>query len=149
MPAPYSATLWDHFNAPRNAGAMDSPDAVGRASVNGRAPYVTIYLKVVGERVAKVRFQTFGCGYSIAACWALTTYTYDAANQFQTSRDASGVTTYSFDANGNQQIVEAPGGGRTTYTWDYENQTTLIQLPTGARVTMAYNADNRRVRKVT
>jgi YD repeat-containing protein len=67
----------------------------------------------------------------------------------QTSRDTSGVTTYTFDANGNQQVVEAPGGGRTTYTWDYENETTLVQLPTGARVTMAYNADNRRVWKDT
>jgi YD repeat-containing protein len=65
----------------------------------------------------------------------------------QISEDASGITMYTFDANGNQQIVQSPNGGRTTYIWDYENQTTLVQLPTGAPVTMAYNADNRRVRK--
>ena len=70
-------------------------------------------------------------------------------DQLHTSHDASGVTTFTFDANGNQQIVEAADGSRTTYTWDYENQTTLIELPTGQRVTMAYNADNRRAWKDT
>ena len=80
---------------------------------------------------------------------ALTTYTCDTANQLQTSQDASGVTTYTFDANGNQQIVEAPGGASTTDVWNYENQTTCVELLGGERVTIAYNADNRRVRKVT
>jgi hypothetical protein len=29
--------------------------------------------------------------------------------------------TYTFDANGNQQIVRNPDGTRTTTTWDFEN----------------------------
>ncbi|MCA9177978.1 MAG: hypothetical protein KDB14_26120 [Planctomycetales bacterium] len=76
---------------------------------------------------------------------ASTTYTYDDANRLEASEDASGTTAYSFDANGNQQVVEAPDGGRTTYGWDYENQMVLTVLPTGARVTSQYNASNRRV----
>ena len=78
---------------------------------------------------------------------ALTTSTYDAANQLKTSLDSSGVTSYTFDAAGNQQVVEEPSGARTTNTWSYENQTTLVVKPSGARITSMYNADNRRVRK--
>ncbi len=58
-------------------------------------------------------------------------------------------TTYTFDANGNQQVVEAPSGGKTTTTWDYENQPTLVQKPDNSRVTAVYNTDNRRIRKGT
>ncbi len=72
---------------------------------------------------------------------------FDAANQLQTSTDATGVTNYTFDASGNKQIVVAPTGSRTTYVWNYENQNTLVQQASGARVTMAYNAEFRRVRK--
>ena len=72
MPAPYSSKLWDHFNSPRNAGQMQVPDAIGRANINGRAPHFTIYLKTTDQKVTRATFQTFGCGYSIAACSALT-----------------------------------------------------------------------------
>lgn len=76
-----------------------------------------------------------------------TTTTYHGANQIVYSRAAAGRTTYTFDANGNQQVVRNPDNTRTTTTWDYENQPTLYKLSTGARVTMAYNADNQRTRK--
>jgi nitrogen fixation NifU-like protein len=72
MPAPYSSTLWDHFTSPRNAGEMKHADAVGKASINGRAPHFTVYLKATDRKVTRATFQTFGCGYSIAACSALT-----------------------------------------------------------------------------
>jgi len=72
VPAPYSETLWDHFNSPRNAGRMPAPATVGNASLGGRAPHFTIYVKVDGGRVTKASFQTTGCGYAIAACSALT-----------------------------------------------------------------------------
>ena len=68
----YSETLWDHFNSPRNAGRIPAPDAVGNASLGGRAPHFTIYVNLDGGRVTKACFQTTGCGYAIAACSALT-----------------------------------------------------------------------------
>ncbi|MBD3675812.1 MAG: hypothetical protein HUJ26_20075 [Planctomycetaceae bacterium] len=61
--------------------------------------------------------------------------------------DANGTTTYMFDADGNQQIVEEPNGDLTTYSWDYENKNTLIQLPTLSRETMSFNPDGIRVEK--
>jgi WD40 repeat protein len=60
-----------------------------------------------------------------------------------------GATTYSFDSDGNQQIVHDPTGDRTTHVWDYENKSTLTLLPDGSRVTMAFNPDGIRVRKMT
>lgn len=77
---------------------------------------------------------------------ALTTSTYDAADQLQTAVDAEGTTTFTFDATGNQLIDKAPGG-ITTRTWNYENQRIAVVLPNGTRVTMAYNADFFRVTK--
>ncbi len=59
----------------------------------------------------------------------------------------AGVTTYTFDANGNQRLVQSPNGGIRTNTWNYENQRTLVQLASGARVTMGYTAKSRRIRK--
>ena len=78
-----------------------------------------------------------------------TTFTYDVANQLNTSVAAAGTTTYTFGADGNQQLVKAPNGDLTTTTWNYENQPTKIAFPAGTRATYTYNADNRRVRKET
>ncbi|MCA9178154.1 MAG: hypothetical protein KDB14_27005, partial [Planctomycetales bacterium] len=66
---------------------------------------------------------------------ASTTYTYDAANQLEASEDSTGVTNYTFDANGNQHVVEAPDGTKATHGWDCENQTVLTELPAGVKVT--------------
>ncbi|REJ91482.1 MAG: hypothetical protein DWQ34_15095, partial [Planctomycetota bacterium] len=77
---------------------------------------------------------------------ARTTSAYDAANQLIYSEDASGRTTYTFDADGNQEVVEHPAGDRTTYAWDYENRMTSAQLPSGVRNTMAYEPDGLRVK---
>lgn len=68
----YSAIAMDHFQSPRNAGRMDDANAVGRANVAGRAPYMTIYLKLKDEVVERATFQTFGCGAAIAAGSMLT-----------------------------------------------------------------------------
>ncbi len=74
-----------------------------------------------------------------------TTSTYDAANQLKYSEDASGRTTYTFDADGNQHVVQAPSGDRTTNVWDYENKLVGVQHPAGSRETMAYDPDGKRV----
>lgn len=67
-----SSTIADHLDSPRNVGVMDDPHAVGTASLDGRAPRMTIYLRATDGSVTAASFQTFGCGYSIAACSRLT-----------------------------------------------------------------------------
>ena len=52
--------------------ALDCPDVVGKASLDGRAPYVSIFLRLDGELITKASFQAFGCGVTIAVCSMLT-----------------------------------------------------------------------------
>jgi nitrogen fixation NifU-like protein len=68
----YSETLLEHFRAPRNVGLMRDPDAVGEAQAESCGDLARIYLRVTDERVAETRFQTYGCGPSIAAASLLT-----------------------------------------------------------------------------
>jgi YD repeat-containing protein len=77
---------------------------------------------------------------------ARTTSAYDAANQLRYMEDVSGRTTYTFDADGNQQGVLAPNGDRTTYVWDYENRMTSVRLPCAIRNTMTYEPEGLRVK---
>ena len=74
-----------------------------------------------------------------------TTSTYDDANQLQWSQDASGRTTYTFDADGNQHVVLSPSGDRVTNLWDYENRLIGVLHPDGSRETMDYDPDGKRV----
>ena len=57
----------------------------------------------------------------------------------------SGITTFTFDGAGNQQIELGPSG-TTTNVWDNEYMRTLVLLPTGARETMTFFADHRMAR---
>lgn len=63
----YSETLIDHFRNPRNAGMMREPDGVGEDTFDGCGDLARFYLRVVDGRVVDVRFQTYGCGPTIAA----------------------------------------------------------------------------------
>ena len=62
----------EHFSAPRNAGTMEAPDRIGRAGTPGQGPFMVVFLKLSEDRVAQTRYQTFGCGASIAAGSLLT-----------------------------------------------------------------------------
>ena len=77
------------------------------------------------------------------------TFTYDAANQLETSVDGTGTTTYTYDDAGNLSVASAPGGSRTTYSWDDENRNTRIALPDSSLVTMSYRFDGLRYEKQT
>jgi nitrogen fixation NifU-like protein len=63
----YSETLLDHFRMPRNVGMMRSPDAVGESEDPNCGDLARFYLRIEGDRVREARFQTYGCGPSIAA----------------------------------------------------------------------------------
>lgn len=68
----YSDRLIDHFRNPRNAGMMRNPDAVGEEEYDGCGDLARFYLRVVEGRVVDVRFQSYGCGPTIAASSAGT-----------------------------------------------------------------------------
>ncbi len=63
----YSAKVMDHFSNPRNIGSIENSDGVGEV-VNAKCgDIMKIYLKVEENRIADVKFQTFGCGAAIAS----------------------------------------------------------------------------------
>jgi nitrogen fixation NifU-like protein len=66
----YSQRLIDHFRNPRNAGMLRNPDGVGEDEYEGCGDLVRFYLRVMDGRVADARFQTYGCGPTIAAASA-------------------------------------------------------------------------------
>jgi YD repeat-containing protein len=76
--------------------------------------------------------------YSCDANTRLTGRLYPDGSRHTFAYDEVGT----FDAAGNQQIEQAPGG-TTTNVWDYENMRTAVLLPNGTRQTMTYNADLR------
>ncbi len=63
----YSPILIDHFRAPRNVGMMRNADAVGEAEDGSCGDLARFYLRIERGRVTEARFQTYGCGPSIAA----------------------------------------------------------------------------------
>jgi len=63
----YSETLLDHFRVPRNVGMMRNPDAVGESEDPDCGDLARFYLRIEGDLVREARFQTYGCGPSIAA----------------------------------------------------------------------------------
>jgi nitrogen fixation protein NifU and related proteins len=63
----YSATLVDHFLNPRNAGLMRNPDGVGQDEYAGCGDLARFFLRVDGDLALELRFQTYGCGPTIAA----------------------------------------------------------------------------------
>jgi nitrogen fixation NifU-like protein len=66
----YSQTLVDHFLNPRNAGLMRDPDGVGEDEYAGCGDLARVFLKAGGGLVTDARFQTYGCGPTIAAASA-------------------------------------------------------------------------------
>jgi len=75
----YSAKLIDHFRNPRNVGMMRNPDGVGEDEYGGCGDVVRFYLRVQDGKAAEVRFQTYGCGPTIAAA--------SAGSELATGRD--------------------------------------------------------------
>jgi nitrogen fixation NifU-like protein len=62
--------LVDHFLNPRNAGLMRDPDGTGEDEHGGCGDLTRVFLRVREGRAAEVRFQTYGCGPTIAAASA-------------------------------------------------------------------------------
>ncbi len=68
----YNQTVMDHFRNPINVGVIDDADGVVDVGNPLCVDMMTIYFKVVDERIADIKFQTFGCGSAIAVSSMLT-----------------------------------------------------------------------------
>ncbi len=62
----YSDKVMDHFQNPRNVGTMEDADGMGQVGNPVCGDMMTFYVKVEDNRIADVKFQTFGCGAAIA-----------------------------------------------------------------------------------
>ncbi len=66
----WSPAVLEHFERPRNAGALDPADPdVGTGEVGERAhgDLIRLQVRVRDGRIAEARFKAFGCGVAIAA----------------------------------------------------------------------------------
>jgi len=65
----YTPHALDHFVSPRNAGALEEADRVGKAGMPGQGPHVQMFVKLSGTGpadphapvIVDIRFKTWGC----------------------------------------------------------------------------------------
>ena len=62
----YSEKVMDHFSNPRNAGVIENADGIGEVGNPVCGDMMTFYIKVKDDKLADVRFNTFGCVAAIA-----------------------------------------------------------------------------------
>lgn len=63
----YSPTFLDHFQNPRNVGAMEDADGVALVSNPQCGDTTKLYIRVRDGVILEARWQTRGCGAAIAA----------------------------------------------------------------------------------
>ncbi len=93
----YSDIVIDHFERPRNSGTLEDANAVGYMTNPVCGDTLLLMLRVDGERVVDVRWQSDGCAASIAASSLV-------------SELASGASLEEADAITREALVEALGG---------------------------------------
>jgi nitrogen fixation NifU-like protein len=93
----YTEQVVDHYQNPRNLGELEEPDGVGVVGNPTCGDMMQIQIKVEDERIAEVKFKTFGCGAAIA-----TTSVATELIEGKTIEEALQVT--------NKDVMEVLGG---------------------------------------
>ena len=93
----YSEKVMDHFENPRNVGKMPDADGIGEVGNAKCGDIMKMYLKINGNVIEDVKFETFGCGSAIASSSMATELI-----KGKTIDEALAVT--------NKQVVDALGG---------------------------------------
>ena len=93
----YTDIVMDHFMHPRNVGEIPNADGVGEVGNAKCGDIMKMYLKINGNIIEDVKFETFGCGSAIASSSMATELI-----KGKTIDEALAVT--------NKQVVDALGG---------------------------------------
>jgi nitrogen fixation NifU-like protein len=62
----YTDKVMDHFEHPRNVGVIEDADGIGEVGNPLCGDIMKMYLKIEDDKIADVKFKTFGCGSAIA-----------------------------------------------------------------------------------
>src|SRR5690348_5868340 len=68
----YSPEVLEHFEHPRNAGALESPDVTAQMENPACGDRLQLMAKISGGRIAEIHFLARGCVASMACGSALT-----------------------------------------------------------------------------
>ena len=68
----YSEKVMEHFRNPHNVGEIPDADGVGTVGNPVCGDVMTIYIKVKNNRIADIKFKTFGCGAAVATSSMIT-----------------------------------------------------------------------------
>lgn len=68
----YTDKVMDHFENPRNVGAIENPDGVGKIGNPVCGDVMEITIKVKKDTITDARFRTFGCCAAIATSSIVT-----------------------------------------------------------------------------
>jgi NifU-like protein involved in Fe-S cluster formation len=64
--AEYSDTMMDQVLSPRNGGVMENPHLTAHAGTPSRGAFVILFFGVEERRIAAAKYDTVGCGPTIA-----------------------------------------------------------------------------------
>jgi nitrogen fixation NifU-like protein len=68
----YTQKVLDHFRNPHNQGVINDANAVGQEGNPVCGDVMKIYLKIEGDVIKDVKFETLGCAAAIAVSSDLT-----------------------------------------------------------------------------
>jgi len=68
----YSDKVMQHFTNPKNVGEMENPDGEGEVGNPVCGDLMKIQIKVKDNKIADIKFKTFGCGAAIATSSVIT-----------------------------------------------------------------------------
>jgi nitrogen fixation NifU-like protein len=62
----YSEKVMEHFSNPRNIGEIENANGVGEVGNPVCGDMMSFYIKVKNDKIADIKFKTFGCVAAIA-----------------------------------------------------------------------------------
>jgi len=62
----YNDTILDHFKNPRHIGEIENPDGSAAVGDPNCGDHIRLYLTILDDKIADIRYKVFGCAAAIA-----------------------------------------------------------------------------------